>query len=999
MFWDKGYTPSQNIELLLEKENATVEEFLDDEDILQECRTQKKGIINYFTRFDVIKRLIELITTEPSDELPMVLKYRHANMACEILTLGIPSLDEKLLSDADTLKILYSYLEKEPPLNSLLSSFFSKTFCMLFTKKAEQDWFLYQQMCLQFLEYLKSQNNFLDLICKHFTTPVIPDLILQMMRDVEGGQLKRNLYEWLTEDKLVERLIAILGNPAEVEKHYFVADFLCDLIQQGRTMRQTESENDSFEPAFSGSNPILKTIESVSTVTALLNVILEANALESTIVSGITVVLTLIKPTAFLDEPNSDRIKILHTQEKDIHDQIITTVVSVIAPRLNDFSTILRNPPKRPDIVTTAGALKPPFGNTRLQICTLFTLLLQTKNEDITKAICETDYFETLLDLFKQYCWNNFLHGEVEKCIQLIFYTNQASNTNNSTQASTVANDGSFSKNGNNGEGSSFFDFVFKTSDDIGDTKNKEAVVVNDIADKEVGACGDTNMETESDKEETKIEEKPSEENKDIEIENNDLELQPNETNDSQESEINENDTTKISLDSGPSALQLHVIHNCKIVSRLIDCWEHNRTMEASETRRRLGYMGHLIKIFKHISCYITEYEYIGALIESNLNGASEVESWKTIMYPDGDLSKALATQSKMLANCIAQESGDYSQHLPKDFLNDTSTWDFLMSSGVLNNLDSFTDNSTTFGRNIDDNDDEKNDGNEDGHPLFSSKTSTSLHARPLSYSYKNSITNPWDKIDPFTDLSGTNSCAPWNADFSSDNFADFDAHFSSFASDLGDSLIAASKESTTNIEQHKNEINEQFTSDKTENKNIEEYDNNANVEKSISLTSLAAFNKFEKDDNIKNDMTAIVQSLNSVLQGSEDDYEDDEGMWTKPLGGSAIDDDVNEKDSEGITANGPNIGQLSANENSDKLCNSIINSTPATAVVEKSNLNELNTEDDKGMEIDIEIDGRKENVTVTTNKEILSNVLNTEKVTETNITIPNAIGSTSTTS
>lgn len=112
-----------------------------------------------------------------------------------LLYSGLPSLDEKLLSDAETLQLLYSYLEKEPPLNPLLSSFFSKTFSMLFTKKPEQDWFLYQHMCLQFLEYIKSQKNFLEFICKHFDTPVIPDLIMQMMKDIDGGQLKRNLYE------------------------------------------------------------------------------------------------------------------------------------------------------------------------------------------------------------------------------------------------------------------------------------------------------------------------------------------------------------------------------------------------------------------------------------------------------------------------------------------------------------------------------------------------------------------------------------------------------------------------------------------------------------------------------------------------------------------------------------------------------------------------------------------------------------------------------------
>lgn len=108
-----------------------------------------------------------------------------------------------------------------------------------------------------------------------------------------------SILQWLTEDKIVERLIAILSNPLETDKHANVADFFCDLINQGRLMRQTEQENDSFEPAFDGSNPILRTIESAQTIEALLNVILEPNALESAILSGISVVLTLIKPLTF----------------------------------------------------------------------------------------------------------------------------------------------------------------------------------------------------------------------------------------------------------------------------------------------------------------------------------------------------------------------------------------------------------------------------------------------------------------------------------------------------------------------------------------------------------------------------------------------------------------------------------------------------------------------------------------------------------------------------
>ena len=84
-----------------------------------------------------MSQLVGLVTEEPNDELEEHEKYRRPNLACEVLTTDIPVLNERL-SDKTSLTKLYFFLEKEPPLNPLLASFFSRTLSMLICRKADQ---------------------------------------------------------------------------------------------------------------------------------------------------------------------------------------------------------------------------------------------------------------------------------------------------------------------------------------------------------------------------------------------------------------------------------------------------------------------------------------------------------------------------------------------------------------------------------------------------------------------------------------------------------------------------------------------------------------------------------------------------------------------------------------------------------------------------------------------------------------------------------------------
>jgi len=45
------------------------------------------------------------------------------------------------------------------------------------------------------------------------------------------------------------------------------------------------------------------------------------------------------------DEPNSDRQRLLQKREREFHQEVQETVITVMAPRLNEFVHVLKNPP------------------------------------------------------------------------------------------------------------------------------------------------------------------------------------------------------------------------------------------------------------------------------------------------------------------------------------------------------------------------------------------------------------------------------------------------------------------------------------------------------------------------------------------------------------------------------------------------------------------------------------------------------------------------------
>ena len=78
--------------------------------------------------------LINLITHEPPYVYNEKTRFRYPYIACEVLSCNNMQIRQKIIYDDHLLQLLYSFIEQEPPLNSLLASFVVQVTSNFFVK-------------------------------------------------------------------------------------------------------------------------------------------------------------------------------------------------------------------------------------------------------------------------------------------------------------------------------------------------------------------------------------------------------------------------------------------------------------------------------------------------------------------------------------------------------------------------------------------------------------------------------------------------------------------------------------------------------------------------------------------------------------------------------------------------------------------------------------------------------------------------------------------------
>ncbi|KAI0031479.1 SIT4 phosphatase-associated protein-domain-containing protein, partial [Vararia minispora EC-137] len=216
-----GFDNGSSIDSLLDKDEVSLEAILDEDDLLQECKSQNTRLIDYFQRVDVLQRLLGYVTGQIEGEDAGKFKYPY--VATEVLCSEIWSIVETCLSNADQLLNAFweNVLDRDEDsmqMHLAMASHFSRINAVFLNKKP-----------LEMFAFIRSQPDVIERVLRHIETPPFSDLLLRIIQlDEQPGA--SGVLEWLSEERLMARLVQRLAPAYSPDMHTVVAELIKNII-------------------------------------------------------------------------------------------------------------------------------------------------------------------------------------------------------------------------------------------------------------------------------------------------------------------------------------------------------------------------------------------------------------------------------------------------------------------------------------------------------------------------------------------------------------------------------------------------------------------------------------------------------------------------------------------------------------------------------------------------------------------------------------------------
>eukprot|EP01114_Cavostelium_apophysatum_P018918 TRINITY_DN594_c0_g1_i1.p1 TRINITY_DN594_c0_g1~~TRINITY_DN594_c0_g1_i1.p1 ORF type:complete len:566 (-),score=171.55 TRINITY_DN594_c0_g1_i1:86-1783(-) len=386
-FWKTfGFHSVSAIDALLDAGEFSLEQLLDEEEILQETKSQNKKLLDFLVEPETLKKLVYYITVPADDDADAKRRFKYPFLACEVLASEVWAICDAMYQHEGLLDQLYGYFEKEPPLDPILSTYTSRVASVLLQKKVPET-----------IAFMKTRQNIVADFLKHLGNASVIELLLKVIacEDTTDGS---GTLDWLCTTELIPSLIDKFDPKQGPAVHENAAQALADII--------AVSTN-------SASSPLIAQLESEAILNKLFSYIL-AEGLSSSLEHGLSVLIELLR--RHMNDGLDDLTKLEDLPY--ILKSIVTRLESLHALITDDLDTKEADSAKvllpRP-----IGAVK-PLGFQKLKVVEFFSALTHTNFLFLDLELMRLNIFASCVRLFFAHPWNNFLHSIVEQMIQVV---------------------------------------------------------------------------------------------------------------------------------------------------------------------------------------------------------------------------------------------------------------------------------------------------------------------------------------------------------------------------------------------------------------------------------------------------------------------------------------------------------------------------------------------------------------------------------------------------
>ncbi|ORZ10438.1 SIT4 phosphatase-associated protein-domain-containing protein [Absidia repens] len=425
MFWRFGFHNPSAVDTLLEREDVTLEEILEEEEILQETKSHNQRLIDFLCQPANCSKLLYYITANDLEEGQ---KFKYPFLSSEIIACEIPQLvDMIIMEQNELLESFWQFLDRPVPqkdtankkssnssssnsdsnnhstdnsdehegddeesgkgdvkksvdddnvdlgLESLLASYFAKTITVFLTKQPAE-----------MLEFIESKPENLDKILNHLDSSAIMDLLLTLVRMEELPEGK-GIVQWLSDGGLMDNLIDRLNPYLDPEEHSIAQQSICEIIRMSQTSL--------LEQPSIGLNDLVIKLKSETVMRKLAGFMLDPKApnATSTLINGVTIIIDLIRHnnSDMENDPMLGNTYGYTGNNPLIRETSVSLadMLKVLADHVVDFNHLLTEPRSVNGPMRTAIGEQMPLGFERLKICELFAELLHCSNMSNLNAI------------------------------------------------------------------------------------------------------------------------------------------------------------------------------------------------------------------------------------------------------------------------------------------------------------------------------------------------------------------------------------------------------------------------------------------------------------------------------------------------------------------------------------------------------------------------------------------------------------------------------------